>query len=567
MNGRRRPRDWRIAEAGRGQVVELARALNVSPILAQVLIARGIHETAEARHFLNPSLANASDPHLLQDMDAAMSRIRHARDHHEHVTVFGDYDVDGLAGTVILLNALRRIGIEQCGWAVPHRLTEGFGIKPQHVRRAHEDGATLIVTVDNGTSSHEAAAEAERLGIDLVITDHHLLDGPPAKAVAVLNPKREGPSHPAANACGAAVAYKLACALTGEEHDVDLVALGTVADIVPLLGENRDLVAAGLAEMCERPRVGIEALAKAAGISTGALKAEQIAFQLGPRLNAAGRLGRAQEALDLLLEDSPAGAERIARRLNSANEERRRIENEILEDVEALLEEDPKEGRHSVVLGDRHWHAGVLGIVASRVQSRYNLPAVLIAFDEDGLGRGSGRGVEGLDLAGALGRCQDHLMSWGGHAAAAGLTVHEDRLVAFQEQFEAEVARALPGGAPAPGLSIDALVSLSEVDGRLVASLDKLQPFGCGNPAPVLCTCGVRVMPNSCRELRGGHVRLAVKEGPALLTVVGFGMGEHIEALRESGSIDIVYTPQFNTWRGETSIQLILKDFRTGAAD
>ena len=554
--------DWQIADVERGKALDLSRELAIHPILASILISRGLETAQDASRFLAPSVEALSDPFSLAGMAEAAARVRRARDAGERVMVFGDYDVDGIAGTALLTRALRRFGVSQCDYAMPSRLKEGYGLSPDRVEDAKARGVSLIITVDNGISAHAAALKARELAIDLVVTDHHLIEGGLPPAVAVINPKCQASSHPAADACGVAVAFHLARALTGEVADLDLVALGTIADIVPLRGENRDLVAAGLNVIRTRPRVGLRALASVAKLDCAALRAEDIAFQLAPRINAGGRLGDGLDGLHLLLTDSADEAASLAQELDAANDERRQLESETLEQALHDLEHAFLPDQRSIVLARRGWHRGVIGIVASRIQATHYRPVILVALDEDGVGRGSARSIAGFNIAEALSACNSHLETYGGHAAAAGLTVREDCLETFREAFENEAARILPSGELRRELRVDAQVGLTQIDSRLVAELEALQPFGHANPAPVFCTFAAEPMPYSLRELRGGHLKAALRNGSKVMDAIGFRMGEHLPQLRDAAAVDIAFTPQFNTWRGETSVQLVLKDVR-----
>ena len=553
-------RTWVVAEENRSATGELSGALGVPRIAAHLLRLRGITTLEEGRRFLCPSIDQLTDPFLLTDMRVAIDRIEQARQRGEHVFVFGDYDVDGISGTALLVTALRRHGIDRCSFGMPSRLTEGYGLSPDRVEAAHTQGVSLIITVDNGISAHEAAAAARRLGIDLIVTDHHPFDKKLPDALAVVNPKREGEGHPLADASGAAVAFKVATALTGTVEDLDVVALGTIADIVPLRGENRALVALGLERMIARPRIGIRKLAEVAGVNMEQITAENIAFQLAPRLNAAGRLGNGLAPLELLLTESAIEASRLALALNDANEKRRDIEREIYEQAVEELEAAVAPNRHSIVLASRDWHPGVIGIVASRLHARYNRPVVLLALDADGLGRGSARSTPLFDMAGALRACEEHLIRFGGHAAAAGLTLNGQDFEKFRASFEAEAAKRSASYDPAHVLEIDAQVALSEIDGQLVKALDRLEPFGHMNPAPLFCAYGVTPLPYSARELRGGHLRLTLRQDPKVFEAIGFRMADLLEYNLGSRPIDIAFTPRFNTWRGETTVQLVLKD-------
>ncbi|MCP4640717.1 MAG: single-stranded-DNA-specific exonuclease RecJ [bacterium] len=562
MSPRRTPCDWRVAAEDREQTAALAKALDVPRPVAHLLTCRGVATPEEGQRFLQPGSDYFTDPFLLDDMDKAVDRIRVARDGGERITVFGDYDVDGVSGTAILVNALRRYGIESCSYGIPDRLSEGYGLSPERVRSAHDDGVNLIVTADNGSTAHASAAAARELGIDLIVTDHHQLEGGLPDALAVVNPKRQDSSYPSPDLCGAAVAFKLAQALTGEMADLDIVALGTVADIVPLRDENRDLVAAGLAYAKRHPRLGLERLASIARVDLTQLRAEHIAFQLGPRINAGGRLGDGITGLKLLLADDADEAGRLAGQLNEANEERRAIEKEIFEEARARLRDSYSPDQRTIVLAGSNWHPGVIGIVASRLQSLYYRPIVMIAIEGDGCGRGSARSIAGFDIISSISACQDHLVKFGGHAGAAGLTVETDKLDAFREAFEAEAARLLPDEELRRVLEIDAQIAFSEVDSQLIALMDRLQPFGHGNPAPLFCTYGATVVPHSWRELRGGHMRVTLKQGAHMFTAVGFHMGDRLAEVQSAASLDVAFTPQFNTFRGETTIQLVLKDLR-----
>jgi single-stranded-DNA-specific exonuclease len=553
-------RTWRVAGEDRRKTAALAEGLGVPRIVAHILATRGVTTVAEGKSFLEPRLTDIVDPFSLTDMQAALDRIETARARNDPVLVFGDYDVDGIAGTAILLNGLRRYGIPHCAPGMPSRLIEGYGINPEHVTEAHRSGFKLIITVDNGINARDAAAAAHRLGLDLIVTDHHQIEGDLPEAAAVVNPKREGGSFPSAHASGAAVAFHVARALTGAVEDLDLVALGTVADIVPLRGENRALAALGLAEMVRRRRVGLVQLALAAGSRIEEVTAEKIAFQLAPRLNAAGRLGAGLGPLELLLTDSVEDAARLARDLNRANEERRDIEGAILDDALEEIEATLRPDASSIVLARRGWHPGVIGIVASRLYATYHRPVVLVALDEQGLGRGSARSGDDFGMVAALGACRGHLARFGGHSAAAGLTIPEQNLPGFRAAFEEEATRRLESREPIHVLDVDALISLSEIDAQLVTALDRLEPYGCMNPGPVFCTYGVTALPYSTRELRGGHLRFTVQQGPKAFEAVGFRMSGLLEEDIWSGPLDIAFSPKFNTWRGETTVQLVLKD-------
>lgn len=543
----------------------LGRDAGVPPIVAHLLMMRGVVSAKAARDFLNPSLSQLSDPFRLTGMHDAVERIAKARDRSEHVRVFGDYDVDGIAATALLFFGLRRFGIGQVSYGMPQRLVEGYGISEEHVNAAQRDGVSLLITVDNGVRAYDAARRARELGIDLIITDHHALDGPLPDALAVINPKRDALDHPAANLCGAGVAFKLSEALNNTRNDLDIAALATVADIVPLLGENRVIVALGLRHMAKYARTGLERLATVASLNVRELRSRHLGFHLAPRLNAAGRIGDGMAALQLLLAEAAPEAQRLAIQLNRANEERRSIENAIFEEALAELDASFRPEQRAIVLARHGWHSGVIGIVATRIQSRYYRPVVMIAIDGEGMGKGSARGIPGFDTVGAFAACEGHIIQYGGHRAAAGLTLREENLPVFREAFEGEALRQLGAGDISCTLAIDGLVSFGEIDGAFMNTLAHLEPFGHMNPSPIFCSPGVEVVPYSPRVLNGGHLRFSARQGGRVFETIGFGFADTHAPDRLPARLDIAFTPELNIWRGETSIQLILKDLREAA--
>ena len=553
---------WLFAEADRAQTRVLADALGIPPIVAHLLLLRGVETPDQARRFLRPALAHLSDPLLLTDMQKAVDRITQARAAGEHVRIFGDYDVDGISAMAILINGFKRFGLDTVSYGMPHRLLEGYGLSVDHIDLAASDGVSLIVTVDNGISAHEAARRARELGIALIVTDHHSIEDGLPEAVAVINPKRETAEHPAYPLCGAGVAFKLSTALNGTPNDLDIAALGTVADIVPLLGENRAIVALGLRHIMKHARLGLERLAAAAGITLDEISSEKIGFQLGPRLNAAGRLDEGLTALHLLLCEDNQEASRMARALNEANEERRAIEKEIYDQAVEELDACFSAERRGIVLARRGWHAGVIGIVAARIETRYHRPVVMINIDEDGIGRGSGRGGPGFDLVGAFNACQHWLELYGGHRSAAGLTIREENIEGFRKDFEAEALRQLGSEDIIPELTIHAVASFSQIDGNLLRQLESLEPHGHENPAPVFCSTGVELVPQSVRILKDKHLKLMLRQDQRVFGAIGFQMAERYYLEDMPPLMDIAYTPQFNTFRNETSIQLVLRDIR-----
>lgn len=562
MNGLGVRSEWNIAPQDHPGVPAMSSALAIPPILAQLLIHRGIDTVEAARTFLNPSLQQLSDPFLLTGMREAVERITLARDQDEHVLVFGDYDVDGISGTAILVSGLKRFGLARVSYNMPKRLTEGYGLDSEHVDEAIAQGVTLIITVDNGISAHAAADHARASGLDLIVTDHHAIEHGLPHALAVINPQREPASYPGRYLCGAGVAFKLATALNGTPNDLDIAALGTVADIVPLLDENRVIVALGLKHIARHQRNGIAKLAAVAGLELQTITSVDIGFQIGPRINAAGRLNNGLAALQLLLSECPDFATEMAQFLNEANAERRNIEKDIYDEAIEELDACFSPAQRGIVLAREGWHPGVIGIVASKIQGRYHRPVVIIAVGEDGVGRGSARANGGFDMVKAFRGCQEHLVKFGGHRSAAGLTIAMDNVAGFCASFEEAAREQLGDGDIISELNVDVIASFSEVDAALLNAVARLEPLGHQNPAPVFCTLGVEAIGASARILKDQHLKVSFRQGDTVLQAIGFNMAERFYTENLSGLVDIAYTPQFNVWRGETTIQLLLKDIR-----
>ncbi len=553
---------WVMPKTDRRVVRALATGLGVPGIVAEVLASRGLTAVPDAQNFLEMKHQTFCDPLTLTGMAAAVDRIKHAKTKSEHIRVFGDYDVDGMAATALMVRGLRRAGVRTVSHAMPNRMTEGYGINPESVADAARDGVSLLITVDNGINAFDAADEARRRGVDLIVTDHHTMDPTLPDACAVVNPHQDDPASPTAYLCGAALAFKLCSALNGGEDDLDLAALATIADVVPLRRENRLIVARGVERIATRAHPGIEALVRQAKLTPREVRAEHVAFQLAPRLNASGRLSDGSAALGLLLTDSHGEAEHLAAELDRLNKERRGIEDGIFEEARRRVEEEIPEGLRTIVLASRAWHPGVIGIVASRLLGRFGRPVILIALNDDGIGRGSGRSVRQLHMAEALAACQDLLVKQGGHRLAAGLTIEQANIARFAERFEEEARRQMPDQPAPKELPLDAIVALSELDSALIHTLERLEPFGSENPAPVFGAFGVSIPRRSAQALRGGHLRCVVAHENHSFPAIGFNLAEHWNSLDMPEFADVAFRPKFNTWRGETTIQLHLVGLR-----
>ncbi len=549
----------------------------VSPLVARLLAARGVTEADNIDAFLAPKLATLVDPLRLRGMAEAVAAILGALDQGERVTIHGDYDVDGITSAAILWRFLRQSGFEPHVF-LPDRFVDGYGINAARVRELVAEGTRLFISVDCGTSAMEAITVARDLGAGFVVIDHHQLpDGPLPPATAFVNPHQPDCDFPDKRLCAAGLAFHLAVALrkalrerghftSRAEPDLrellDLVALGTIADVVPLQGINRVLVAAGLERMEKSPHAGLRALMSVAGVS-GRPTAVDVGYKLGPRLNAAGRLSHPMKSFELLATDDLEIAQQTAKAAHEENEARRQVERHIQAEAVAQAETDLTEtpDRAALVLWDPGWHPGVSGIVASRIVERFHRPCAVIAL-VDGVGKGSLRSITGFDLVDGLRQCAEHLTQWGGHPHAAGLSIAPERLPAFREAFDQAARTRLRPEHFAPVLRHDGEVSLSEVDERLVLDLDRLAPYGAANAEPLFVARDVRVMEARVIGKDKTHLRLVVAQDGVKLSAVAFGLAEH--APEPGARLDVAFRPELNDYpKGQAlTLQLRIVDFR-----
>ncbi len=551
---------------------ELANALGLAPLTARILLQRGLDTPALARDFLEGRLANLPDPFLLLGMERAVTRLVHALKNRERVQIHGDYDVDGITGTALLVDGMRSFGFE-VDYHLPLRLKDGYGLSAEALQEAAGSGVRVVVSVDCGVSALAEAALAKQLGLDLIVTDHHHPPETLPLAYAIINPHQPGCLFPYKELAGVGVAFFLLVALRKALRDarcfdgqtepdlrlsLDLVALGTIADMVPLTGVNRMLTKVGLQLLDKAPRPGIRALKASAAVDT--VNCGTVGFRLAPRLNAAGRLEDASLGVELLLGQKLAEATDTAEFLDGLNSERQAIEKEALEQAIERLEKGGEGRAHSIVLADARWHPGVIGIVASRLVERYHRPTVLIALD-GGQGKGSARSIRGFHLYDALSHCREHLLGFGGHAYAAGLSLQDARLDAFTEAFEVAAAASLTDDDMVPCLAHDGDVLLEELDLKTVRQLEGLNPFGMGNPEPVFVVTGVRVQQASV--VGRDHLRFTVRQEGYSLPCIAFGMAGRLAEL--SGSVDILCSPAINEWKERVDVQLRVKDIRPSA--
>jgi single-stranded-DNA-specific exonuclease len=581
LQGRTNKR-WRFVPHDAERIARLEAAAKVPPIVAQLLISRGVYEADAARMFLDAKLTGLRDPDLLPGATAAADRVFAAVRERRKIVVYGDYDADGMTGTAILLSCLRLLGAD-VSYYVPNRLEEGYGLNGDALRSLKERGASVVVTVDCGIASIREAMLARELGLELVITDHHEFAAELPAAAAIVHPRLPGTSYPFGGLCGAGVALKVAWALcqrasaakrvTDALRDflmsaVGLAAIGTVADVVPLVDENRILVRHGLNSLKQAPTLGIAMLLEVANRHEKAcLDSEDLAFCLAPRINAAGRFGQAQLAVELLTTDSRERARQLAEYIHELNGSRESLEKSIqLAATKQIKEQFDAEADAALVVAGRGWHKGVIGLVAGKLAEKHHRPVVLIALDELGVkpGVGSARSPNGLNLHAALAACSDHLLGFGGHACAAGLTIDETRIDVFRQAFCEHAGSESSGGSRVGEIRIDAEGPFCQLTLETVRQIQSLAPFGCGNPRPVLCATGVRLAEPPKRIGSGErHISLQLRQQQTKLRGVGFGCAEWADELAAINEpLDIAYRPTINEFRGRQSVEVQLVDWR-----
>jgi len=566
-------KQWQTINPDPETVRRLSRQVQCSPLIARLLANRGIQSKIQATRFLHPSLSDLTPPMELAGMDDAVHRIHQALENGEKILVFGDYDADGITATAALVGFLRHCGA-RASYYIPHRIADGYGLGTDFINnRAIPSGVGLIVTSDCGSGSSEAVSLARQAGIHTIVTDHHPVGRIPGDAVAVINPTRPECRANLAHLAGVGVAFYLLIALRAHlrktgfwknrrepnlKHLCDLVAVGTIADVAPLIGENRTLTTAGLRQINQAARPGIAALMRMSGSPGTPTDAEAIAFRLAPRLNAAGRLVHARMACELLLTDNRQKANSLAKALCRLNNRRRSMEQDLLETILERLPRPPGQMAQPVLVMDgNRWHEGILGIVASRLVRRYNRPAVVIST-RNGMGKGSARSIDGIDLSAALEGCANLLDRFGGHPLAAGLSLPTANIPAFRSRLETVVGQMTADLGAKPTLSIDAHVPLETITPELMNNLDRLEPFGQGNPHPLFMDTGVRI--HASKSVGDRHRQMVLESGsgnggrhPAIqFNVMDVPLG--VDRLNK-----IAYRPQWNYWNGRKNLQLIVE--------
>lgn len=571
---RSKPLKWVLAqEPDHDLVARIAGEADLPVNIVKILINRQIDTPEAIQRFLNPSMADLKDPFEMEGMQAGIERVTRALMDNERIMIYGDYDVDGITATALLYMVLNKLGA-QVDFYLPNRLTEGYGLSIDGINEAKDKGVTLIVTVDTGITAVDEVEYAKSQGLDVVITDHHEPGEKIPGANAIIDPKQSACEY-GGELSGVGVAFKFAQALyrrlNQDERELqdhlDLVALGTSADIVPLVGENRVVTKFGMRQISRTNKPGLKSLAFVSGLMGKDISTGQVVFILAPRINALGRLGDAKQAIRLLSTRDERMASEIARTLDSENKRRKEIDEFTLHQaLDQMHEVCDLEKDQAIVLAEEGWHQGVIGIVASRLVERYHLPTVMIAIS-DGEGKGSARSIPGFHLCEALKECEDLLIKYGGHKYAAGLSIKPDRIPEFRERFKEVSMRHLTKEDIVPKLHIDLEIELSEIDDDFMHAIEAFAPFGPQNLRPVFLTRNCEVL-GQPYVVGNNHLKMRVRKGNAVFDVIGFGFGDKAQVISDKGClVDIVYAVEYNTYNGHTHIQIRLRDIKLTAGD
>lgn len=555
----------------------LAKSLKVSPLTAQILINRDLHKASAARSFLSPKLTDLIAPERMHGIPTAAEHIQAAIESGKKISIYGDYDVDGITSTAILWHLLKMLGA-QIDFYIPHRVDEGYGLNADAVRQLADNGTELMITVDCGITGVEEVRLAHELGIEVIITDHHEPGETLPEAEAIVHPRLD-PDYGNPHAAGAMVAFKLAWAIANRYkkdgqlpaelkqyllNATTLAGIGTIADVVDLRGENRILAGYGLKALENSSLMGIRVLVETAQVQASEVDSYAVGFRLAPMLNAAGRMGHARLAVELLTTDSEVRAMQIAQYLKDQNRLRQKCQRDILKQAKQRITQTGLNhpDRKTIVLSDENWHTGVIGIVASRIIDDYYRPTILINAS-DSIGKGSGRSVAGFNLHGALTACGEHLLSFGGHEMAAGLKIDMDNIAAFAEAFETYAHETMEAGTLESYLDIDAEARIADFNECVMRELNFLEPFGQGNPKPLFAARGVKLIaPPRTVGGHNDHLQVSISDDSGAVRCIGFGMGKLGKKLLETDRFSVAFEPQYNTYNGRTNLQFVLNDIQ-----
>ncbi len=554
---------WQIYETNQEKIEELKSKYGLNDLLATILSNREITEEEQIRLFLNPTRNDFHDPFLIADMDIAVQRIIKAIDNKEKVTIYGDYDVDGITSITVLKSFLREIGLETSVY-IPNRLDEGYGLNKNAIDKIAKDGCNLMITVDCGISGLEEIDYANSLGIETIVTDHHEPGNELPNAVAVIDNKRKDSKYPFRELAGVGVVFKVTQALAKkldlkEEaylKYLDIVCVGTISDIVPLVDENRVIAKLGLMLVKQTKNIGLRSIINSSGYTK--IDSNTISFGVAPRINACGRMGKAKEALDLLLSTDIQEVNELTQKLNDHNKERQETEKAIFENAIEKIEKEKLNENKAIIVGGENWHHGVIGIVSSKITDMYFKPSILLSFEEDGIGKGSGRSIPGFDLHEALMQCLDTIEKFGGHSMAVGITVKKENLEEFKREFE-QIATENKIDQIIPIINIDAKINLNEINKEMVESIKQLEPFGEANKMPIFAFKNLKI--DSIRALSGGkHLKLTLKNNNNIINAIGFNIGYLAEEYLIGDKVDVAGVLEINTFGGVDNLQINIKD-------
>ncbi len=555
---------WEQYRIDEEEMKRIAIKNGISLLLARVLLNRGVDTDDKVKKFLHPELSDLYDPFLLKDMEVAVDTILKSIENKEKITIYGDYDVDGITSIAVLTKFLSSVGVET-SYYLPNRLEEGYGLNNKAIDKLKASGTSLMITVDCGISAYEEIEYAKSLGLKVIVTDHHECPEKLPNTIAVVDAKRQDDTYPFSSLAGVGVTFKLVQALAMRMNlpkesyfkYLDIVCLGTVADIVPLVDENRVIVKYGLECVKKTENIGLKELLKLSGYTK--IDSSAISFGVAPRINACGRMGEAELALKLLLTNDEIEAQTIANKLQEMNKERQDVEKRIMEEAIQIIEKDKLYEDSAIVVGSENWHHGVIGIVASKITEMYYKPSILVCFDGDD-GKGSGRSIDGFDLHNALGKCTDYLQKYGGHEMAIGLTLQKSDFADFRKKLN-EIAKAEIAEDAMPVVKVDSEITAREISIKTIKSLELLEPYGEANSAPIFVYRNIKV--DSIRTLSNDkHLKLNVKDGNAIFDAIAFNMGSKKDEIRMGDKVDILHYLEVNRYNGLEKIQLNVKDLK-----
>lgn len=554
---------WKIYEVDEKKVEEISSKYNLNKLISTILANRNITTEEEIRLFLSPTRKDFHNPFLITDMEKSVERIIKAIENNEKVTIYGDYDVDGITSITVLKSFLKDRGLETSQY-IPNRLNEGYGLNNNAIEKIKQQGCDLMITVDCGISAINEINYASSLGIETIITDHHEPGNEIPKAFAVIDNKRKDSKYPFRELAGVGVVFKLIQAigiklgLKEEEYlkYLDIVCVGTISDIVPLVDENRVIAKLGLMLIRQTRNIGLKSIIDTSGYTK--IDSNSISFGIAPRINACGRMGKAEDALELFLSKNYNEVSELAKKLNDYNKLRQDTEKEIYENAIKQIEQNKLDKNNSIIVGGHNWHHGVIGIVSSKITEMYFKPSILLSFEEDGIGTGSGRSIPGFDLHEALTKCLGSVEKFGGHSMAVGLTVKKEKFEEFKKEFE-QIATKSNVSEIIPVINIDAKIDFSAINKDMVESLKQLEPFGEGNKMPVFVFKNLKI--DSIRALsEGKHLKLTLKEGNTVVNAIGFNIGNLADEYRIGDKIDVVGVLEVNSFNGVESLQINIKD-------